>query len=435
MNFLHQFNRHIIQIKRGGILVIIKKIGSLIKTLLQIPIYLFFIPIIFFLYLIRPWCLIRWQKLTSGRIGHLATDTELYSCRRSAKINQPSQMYFDIFFLGKSVCNKQLEIMLRRSLTIFPAFLLVPLFNINRFIGLFINGSNQHEIDLNKNEDRDVHNIVHKFNPHISFNKEEELKGKLILKEFGIPENSKFICLIVRDSAYLDRNKKHTDANYNYHSYRDGDIDKYLLAAEELASRGYYVFRMGAKVKKPLKSENAKVIDYANSKMRSEFMDIYLGAKCTFCISTWLGFDAIPFVFRKPVAFIFLPFGHLKAENEKDLLITKHHIHKITKKRLTISEIFSAHVALSFYSEIFNKNNVELEENTPEEIKDFVIEMEERLSGRWKETQEDLILQNSFWKVFEKNLKRLNLQDSIYNIKNKAKFGAAFLRKNQNWIK
>ena len=45
-------------------------------------------------------------------------------------------------------------IMLRRSLTIFPAFLLVPLFNINRFIGLFIKGSNQHEIDLNKNEDQ-----------------------------------------------------------------------------------------------------------------------------------------------------------------------------------------------------------------------------------------------------------------------------------------
>jgi hypothetical protein len=27
------------------------------------------------------------------------------------------------------------------------------------------------------------------------------------------------------------------------------------------------------------------------------------------------------------------------------------------------------------------------------------------------------------------------LQDPIYNIKNKAKFGATFLRKNQNWIK
>jgi putative glycosyltransferase (TIGR04372 family) len=435
MNFFHQLNKHINQIKRGGTLIIKKKIVSLILIGLQIPIYLLSIPIVILIHLIRPWFLIRWQVLESRRIGHFATDTELYSCNRSAKINQPSQMYFDIFFLGKFVCNKQLEIMLRRSLTIFPAFLLVPLFNMNRFIGLFIKGSNQHEIDLDKHEDRDVHNIVHKLKPHISFSEEEELKGKLLLKKFGIPENSKFVCLIVRDSAYLGRKKEYNQRDYNYHNYRNGDIDKYILAAEELASRGYYVFRMGKIVKKPLKSENAKVIDYANSKMRNDFMDIYLGANCTFCISTWLGYDSIPFVFRKPIAFIFLPFGHLKAEDEKNLLITKHHINKTTKKRLTISEIFSANVALSFYSEIFKKNNVELEENTPEEIKDFVIEMEERLSGKWKETQEDLILQNSFWQVFEKNLKRLNLQDPIYNIKNKAKFGATFLRKNQNWIK
>tara|TARA_B110000037_G_C16985695_1_gene450960 strand:- start:397 stop:975 length:579 start_codon:yes stop_codon:yes gene_type:complete len=192
---------------------------------------------------------------------------------------------------------------------------------------------------------------------------------------------------------------------------------------------------MGKKVLKPLKSRNAKIIDYTNSKMRSDFMDIYLGAKCTFCISTWLGFDSVPFVFRKPIAFIFLPFGHLITENEKDLLITKHHLNKTTGKRLTISEIFSANIALSFSSEMFKKNNVELEENTPEEIKDFVIEMEERLSGKWKETQEDLILQNSFWQIFEKNLKKLNLQSPIYNLKNRAKFGAAFLRENQNWIK
>ena len=164
-------------------------------------------------------------------------------------------------------------------------------------------------------------------------------------------------------------------------------------------------------------------------------MDIYLGAKCTFCISTWLGFDSVPYVFRKPIGFIFLPFGHLMTENEKDLLITKHHVNKITGKRLTISEIFSSNVSLSFSSKEFEKNNVELEENTPEEIKDFVIELEERLSGNWKETKEDLILQKSFWQVFEKNLKRLNLQKPIYNIKNKSKFGAAFLRENQNWIK
>ena len=58
----------------------------------------------------------------------------------------------------------------------------------------------------------------------------------------------------------------------------------------------------GSKVLKPMKSSDPKVFDYANSKMRSEFMDIYLGAKCTFCVSLGgAGFFGIPFVFPKPL--------------------------------------------------------------------------------------------------------------------------------------
>ena len=48
---------------------------------------------------------------------------------------------------------------------------------------------------------------------------------------------------------------------WDYHSYRDGDIEKYILAAEELASRGYYIFRMGINVIKPSRSSNPKIID------------------------------------------------------------------------------------------------------------------------------------------------------------------------------
>ena len=36
------------------------------------------------------------------------------------------------------------------------------------------------------------------------------------------------------------------------------------------------------------------------------------------------------------------------------------------------------------------------EENSPEEIKDFVVEMDERLNGTWKETEQDLLLQKKF---------------------------------------
>ena len=69
---------------------------------------------------------------------------------------------------------------------------------------------NQHEINIGSGETRDVHDIMYKMKPHISFNNEEKIKGEEILREFGIPKNAKFVCLIVRDSAYLDRYKDQT---------------------------------------------------------------------------------------------------------------------------------------------------------------------------------------------------------------------------------
>ena len=325
--------------------------------------------------------------------------------------------------------------MWRRRLIILPTWLLAPLHKVNRFISIFVSGGNNHEIWDRISQDRDVHNLLERFEPHLNFTDDEETKGKKILTEFGIPEGAKFVCLIVRDSGYLDRHKKYNLRDWNYHNYRDGDIDKYVLAAEELARRGYYVFRMGINVLKPLKSSNPKVIDYANLKIRSDFMDIYLGAKCRFCISTSEGFDEIPIMFRKPIAYTgHVPIAVIETHNKESIILTKHHINKRNQKELTVSEIFSSNVALSFYTNEFKKNDVMLEENSPEEIRDIVIEMDERLNGNWKETKEDLLLQKKFWSIFNNNIKKLNLEKPLHG-KIKSKFGAKFLRENQNWIR
>ena len=64
---------------------------------------------------------------------------------------------------------------------------------------------NYHEIESGSTGgDRDVHNLFEKFQPHISFTQDEEVKGRKILSKFGLPHGAKFVCLIVRDSAYLD---------------------------------------------------------------------------------------------------------------------------------------------------------------------------------------------------------------------------------------
>ena len=438
MSILLHLDKHFRQIKKGGIFVIIKKLKSLFYLILQLPIYFISIPTVIIIRLVRPWFLIRWNTLHSSRIGHFAKEVELYCCERDSRINIPSQRYIDFFYLRKKyVCNRQLEKMWRRNLIVLPRWLLFPVSIVNRFINRFVSGGDYHEIGNNANGGRDIYNLFDQFKPHINFTYDEEIKGKKILTEFGIPEDAMFVCLLVRDSGYLDRHKEYEflGKRWSYHNYRDGDIDNYVLAAEELASRGYYIFRMGAKVLKPLKSSNPKIIDYANSKIRSDFMDIYLGAKCRFCVSIPTGFDGIPMIFRKPIAYTgHVPIADFEFHNKESLILTKHHINKRNQKELTLSEIFSSNVAVSLRTNEFKKNEVELEENSPEEIRDLVIEMDERLNGRWKDTKEDLLLQKKFWSIFEDRVKRLNLKELLPG-KRRARFGAKFLRENQNWIR
>ncbi len=441
MYFKKFLDKHFLQIKEGGIIVILKKIMSLFYLFFQLPIYLISIPTIIVITLIRPWYLIRWSELHASRIGHFTLNTELYCCERDAKINTPTQRYKDFFYLSQNICNKTLESMWHRNLLILPRWLLKPINETNNF---FFGKKNIHNINSPTNVDIDVHNLLEKFDSHINFTPDEEIKGKKTLEKIGLPQNAKFICLLVRDSGYLNRHSydKNTE-RWSYHNYRNGNIDNFILAAEELASRGYYVFRVGTNVMKPLNSSNPRIIDYSNSKIRSDFMDIYLGAKCFFCISAQGGFEGISATFRRPIAVVSMPLGLAFTNNQKYLHLTKHHINRLNKKELTISEIFSSKVALAYRSEDFKNNNVELQENTPEEIRDFVIEMDDRLNGNWIETDEDISLQKFFWSVFEKNMSNLDPNEKFFlnkfntsklHGKIKAKFSAKYLRDNKNFI-
>ena len=98
---LLNLNKHLILIRRGGIVVIIKKLRSLFYFILQIPIYLISIPTVIIIRLIRPWFLIRWYEIRTNRIGHFAKETELYCCRHDAGIDTPSQRHIDFFYFFK----------------------------------------------------------------------------------------------------------------------------------------------------------------------------------------------------------------------------------------------------------------------------------------------------------------------------------------------
>jgi len=160
-------------------------------------------------------------------------------------------------------------------------------------------------------------------------------------------------------------------------------------------------------------------------------MDIYLGAKCDFCLSSGTGFDGITYIFRKPVAYTNLvEFGCMISHHKNNLIITKSFINKKNKKKLSITDIFSSNFEQNLTADKLELNDIELKENSPEEIRDLVIEMDERLNGNWNETKEDLLLQEKFWMIWKENIKRLNLKIPMYG-KIKSRFGSKYLRENQ----
>lgn len=337
--------------------------------------FLLVFPALFFVAFLRfsPFK-IRLGVLMADRIGHLAGNTEVYLCEKEAGL----QKGFDIWGHFKPA-NDYLLKMWKRVMRIDSTGFLIIVMKVNR---LFPNWQS-YEINAG-NYDRDVNNLFEKSPPHLTFTEEEKARGEAGLRKLGIPKGAKWVCLIVRDSAYLPE--------LGYHAYRDSDINDYGPAAVSLAKQGYYVLRMGAKVNKPWPKFHSKVIDYA-SNHRSEFMDIYLGANCEFCISTGCGFDAIPYIFRRPIVYVnFAPLEYLFTFRPS-LAIWKHHYRN--GKRMTVKEIADSGAGRFMMKEEFEEAGITLKDNTPEEIKEVVMEMASGLSTT---------PQDQFWADFPRSL-------------------------------
>lgn len=420
--------RQIDQIRQGGWPELWKRMKLAKPILLRLPLFALATPAVVVIRLMKPWLIVRLGRLTSTSIGHFAANTELYFCERDAGINMPMKRSIDLFYLHKPICNKQLTIMWERVLRIWPAWLLGPIDGANRLIP----GGEVHEIGNNTQNDRDVQNLLDQFLPHLQFTIEEEARGEAELRAMGIPSGTPFICLTVRDSAYLTAHLR--DNDYSYHNYRDSDIQNYVLAAEELANCGYYVIRMGVKVHAAINSSHPNVIDYATNGMRSDFMDIYLGAKCMFCISVGTGFDAVPLIFRRPIAYVnMVPIGYFFTFRDKFLGIFKHHFSIQHNRELSLAEILTYGVGFCLRASDYESVGVQVIENTPLEIRDLVVEMAERINGTWQSHEDDEVLQKRFWEIFPRDALDAHRGRPLHG-DIRGRFGACFLRNYREWL-
>lgn len=375
------------------------------------------LPVVLLVRALRPFITVRFGRLPSRRFGLFLANTEIYLCERDAGMH--GSRTFDIFYHYLPISNYQVKKMWERTkkLHICPFARFMHL--LDR-LNCRVPGGERHTVLVTS--DTDTHGLRAGTSSYLSFTPEEERLGEEAVEKLGISDGAPFVCFHARDSAYLDT--VYPNYKWRYHDFRDSNIHNYIPATEELARRGYFMLRMGAVVKEALDTGDPKIIDYA-IKARTDFMDVYLGAKCRFFLCDTVGSSSIPIVFRRPIAWVnYVQLKNMPTGSAESLLIPKKLWSRKEHRFLSFSEILKSS---TFNNEEYEQGGIEPIENTPEEIAALVVEMDERLKGRWKASDEDEDSQKRFRALLTRH--NPNLKEAVV-----PRIGAEFLRQNHELL-
>jgi putative glycosyltransferase (TIGR04372 family) len=260
-------------------------------------------------------------------------------------------------------------------------------------------------------------------------------EGKKFLRNLGIQEKDKFVCINVRDSSFLQKSQPlgwSKSKDWSYHDYRDSRIANYLSASEKLAELGYHVFRMGAIVSQPLVSKHSRVFDYATNGMRTEFLDVFLGAHCEFCISTGSGWDEIPGYFRRPRMYVnIIPPLAYQALDRDLMLYPKILINPKNNNQFTLEEIIKNKVHQICNTVEYAERGITIRDMSSEELVEAFAEMAARVEGTYVETPEQKQMQAKINHILSNHPK---LQPTPNHFPIRAKFASCFLSSYPNFL-
>lgn len=207
---------------------------------------------------------------------------------------------------------------------------------------------------------------------------EHKARGEKFLAEVGVPTSAWFVCVHDRDIGYSTKDER-------VHAYRNTTVENLLPAMREIVARGGWCIRMGEPSTKPLPAM-VGVIDYAQHFSRSAELDIFLCASCRFFLGNTSGLFLVSSVFGVPVALTNqTPFA-ATGFRPGDLSIPKLIKRRGNSEFMTSVEILSSPISNFRMSRLYSDAQLELIENSEDEILDLTLEMIDTLEGRFNES-------------------------------------------------
>jgi putative glycosyltransferase (TIGR04372 family) len=255
--------------------------------------------------------------------------------------------------------------------------------------------------------------------PFLTLTEDIRERGERNLRAMGLPPGAWFACVHARENL-----NKFSATDERINTLRNCDIANYEKAVDEIIARGGWCLRMGepdAMVLKP----RVGVVNYHATPFKSDWMDIFLCANARFFLGNTSGICHVSAAAGRPCALAnMIPHGECYGYGARDISIVKY-LRDSTGCIMRFDGIFKSEVSTMRYESIINVEGLSVVDNSPQEIRDLVVEMLDMLDGRIEYTKEDEDLQAAF---------RSLLDHRHYAYFAKGRIGRDFLRQNAHLL-
>jgi putative glycosyltransferase (TIGR04372 family) len=247
---------------------------------------------------------------------------------------------------------------------------------------------------------------------------EHRRRGEAWLAQLGVPQDAHFVCFHSREPGYSPQDEA-------LHSFRNSNIENYLPAVAELTRRGLWCLRMGDPSMRRIGAMD-KVVDYAHLDSRSDWLDVFLCARCRFFLGSCSGLVNLANVFGRPRGIANqAPLSHALGFGIDDVCIPKLYWSESERRHLAFGEIFASEAANFRFTSQYEQRGLRLLENSAEDVRDLALEMLARCDGTVSYTAKDEQLQRRFNAL---------MRPGHYSYGGASRVGRDFLRKYEHLI-
>lgn len=223
--------------------------------------------------------------------------------------------------------------------------------------------------------------------PLLQLDEQTKQQGWNLLERAGIPHGSWFVAVHVRENGFK--------AEEHDRCIRNADITTYLPALQRITAQGGWVVRCGHPTMRPLPKMD-RVLDYAFSPIRCDWMDIFLASQCRFLIGTQSGLSHVGDVFGTPTLYTnWVSWGFPPWYNT-NVFVPKMLWSRDERRNLKLHEIVRSSLGCCQNPDVFAARGIEALNNTPEDLEAAVAQMLEETESAWNPARTQEQLQRTF---------------------------------------